>query len=149
MPTVRYQVDDVPPQWADAYFPMPTLSPAGATSVSRFTHGAPGTEAVPVSANHKASGTLSRSPDWHDPSSVAPDSFNPQLYVNDISQLGPPVRYLPARVAMLVEPVIPIGTLGPQGPPTVHMRGRKIGGRRSMHWPKVVPRWPGLNGGSS
>jgi hypothetical protein len=147
--TVRYQVDDVPSQWADAWFPMPTLSPAGATSVSRFTFGAPGTEAVPVSPNHKASGSLSRSPEWHDPSSVAPDSFNPQLYVNDISQLGPTVHYLPLRQAILVEPVVPIGSLGPQGPPSVHMRGRKIGGRRSMHWPRVVPRWPGLSGGSA
>jgi hypothetical protein len=146
---VRYQVDDVPAQWSDAWFPMPTLSPAGATSVARFTHGAPGTEAVPVSPNHTASGTLSRNPEWHPPSSVAPDSFNPQLYVNDISQLGPPVHYMPHSLAMLVDPVVPIGTLGPQGPSAVHMRGRKIGGRRSMHWPRVIPRWPGLNGSSS
>ena len=129
--------------------PMPTLSPAGATSVSWSIYGAWGTEEVPVSANHTASGTLSRSPEWRPPSSVAPDYFLPQVAVQDIRRLGPPVHYLPLPAAQLVPPVEPLGTLGPQGPPTVHMRGRKIGGRRSMHWPKVVPRWPGLNGGSS
>jgi hypothetical protein len=146
MPQVRYRVDDVPPQWADAFMPMPTLSPAGATSVSWSIHAAWGTEQVPVSPNHKASGTLSKSPEWKDPSAVAPDYFCPDVVVQDIRLLGPPVHYLPLPAAMLVPPVEPLGTMGPQGPPAVVMRGRKIGGRRSMHWPRVVPRWPGLNG---
>jgi hypothetical protein len=147
--TVRYQVDGAPPQWADAWMPMPTLTPAGATSVSRFTFGAPGTEEVPLSPNHKASASLSRSSEWHDPSSVAPDYFRPNIYVNDVSQLKPPVRYLPAPVAMLVPPVVPVGTHGPLGPSAVVMRGRKIGGRRSMHWLRAVPTWPNLRGGAA
>jgi hypothetical protein len=146
---VRYKVDDVPAQWADAFMPMPTLSPAGATSVSWSIHAAWGTEQVPVSANHTASGTLSRSPEWHPPSSVAPDWFCPDVAVQDIRRLGPPVSYMPHPVAQLVEPVVPLGTQGPQGPSAVVMRGRKVGGRRSMHWPRVVPFWPGLRGQSS
>jgi hypothetical protein len=149
MPTVRYRVDDVPPQWADAFMPMPTLSPAGSTSVSWTISAAWGTEEVPVSSNHKASGTRSTSPDWKDGSAVAPDYFCPDVAVQDITRLGPPVQYLPLPFAMLVDPVEPIGTLGPLGPSAVVMRGRKVGGRRSMHWPRVVPFWPGLNGGSS
>ena len=146
MPTVRYRVDDVPPQWADAFTPMPTLSPAGATSVSHTIRAAWGTEDVPVSPNHTASGTLSDSADWKPGSAVAPDYFLPDVAVQDITGLGPPVQYLPLPFAMLVDPVQPIGTLGPLGPSAVVMRGRKIGGRRSMHWPRVVPSWPGLNG---
>lgn len=147
MSTVRYRVDDVPPQWADAFMPMPTLSPAGATSVSWTIHAAWGTEDVPLSPNHKASGTLSKSPEWKDQSAVAPNYFRPQVAVQDITRLGPPVRYMPGTVAQLVPPVEPLGQLGPQGPSAVVMRGRKIGGRRSMHWPRVVPRWPNLRGG--
>jgi hypothetical protein len=147
--TVRYKVDGVPAQWADAWMPMPTLSPAGATSVSWSIHAAWGTEQVPVSPNHKASGTLSKSPEWKDPSAVAPDYFCPDVAVQDITRLGPPVHYMPLPFAQLVDPVVPLGTQGPLGPSAVHMRGRKIGGRRSMHWPRVVPRWPNLRGGYS
>jgi len=148
MSTVRYRVDDVPAQWADAFMPMPTLSPAGATSVSWTVKAAWGTEEVPVSANHTAAGTLSRSDDWKPGSAVAPDHILPDVAVQDITALGPPVQYLPLPAAMLVPPVTPVGTLGPLGPSAVVMRGRKIGGRRSMHWPKVVPFWPNLRGGS-
>lgn len=146
MGTVRYKVDGVPGQWADAWMPMPTLSPAGATSVSWTIQGAWGTEDVPVSSNHNASGTLSSSPQWKPPSAVAPDYFCPQVAVQDIRSLGPPVHYMPHSLAQLVDPVVPLGTHGPIGPSAVVMRGRKIGGRRSMHWPRVVPRWPGLGG---
>jgi hypothetical protein len=144
--TVRYKVDDVPPQWADAFMPMPTLTPAGATSVSWTIQAAWGTEDVPVSPNHTASGTLSTNPEWKSPSAVAPDYFRPDIAVQDIRRLGPPVHYMPLPAAMLVPPVVPVGSLGPLGPPAVLQRGRKIGGRRSMHWPRVVPRWPNLRG---
>jgi len=147
--TVRYRVDGVPPEWAAAWMPMPTLSPAGATSVSWTISAAWGTEDVPVSPNHKASGTVSNAPGWRDPSAVAPDFFRPDVAVQDIRLLGPPVRYMPLPFAQLVDPVVPLGTLGPQGPSRVVMRGRKVGGRRSMHWPRVVPRWPNLRGGYS
>lgn len=146
MATVRYTVEGVPPSWADAWFPMPTLSPAGSSSVSWSIYGAWGTEEVPVSSNHTASGTLSRSPEWRPPSSVAPDWFRPQVAVQDIRRLGPPVRWMPSRVAQLVPPVEPQGKLGQLGPSAVVMRGRKIGGRRSMHWPRVFPFWPNLRG---
>lgn len=146
MATVRYKVDDVPGNWADAWMPMPTLSPAGATSVSWTISASWGTEEVPVSPNFKASGTLSNSSAWHDQSSVAPNWIRPDIAVQDIRQLGPPVHYMPLPVAMLVPPVEALGTLGPQGPSRVAMRGRKIGGRRSMFWPRVVPRWPNLRG---
>jgi hypothetical protein len=126
---------------------MPTLTPAGATSVSWTISAAWGTEDVPVTSNHTASGTVSKSPAWHPPSSVAPDFFRPDVAVQDIRRLGPPVHYMPLRYAQQVDPVTPIGSLGPQGPPKVVQRGRKIGGRRSMHWPRVVPRWPNLQGG--
>lgn len=147
MSTVRYRVDDVPAQWADAWMPMPTLTPAGATSVSWTISASWGTEEVPVSPNHKASGTVSKSPEWHDPSSVAPNWFRPDIAVQDIRRLGPPVHYMPLTVAQLVPPITPVGALGPEGPAPVVQRGRKIGGRRSMHWPRVVPRWPNLRGG--
>jgi hypothetical protein len=106
-----------------------------------------GTEQVPVSANHNASGTVSRSPGWRPPSSVAPDYILPDIAVQDITRLGPPVHYMPLPAAELVPPVVPVGAQGPLGGPEVVMRGRKIGGRRSMHWPRVVPRWPNLRGG--
>jgi hypothetical protein len=111
-------------------------------------YGAWGTEEVPVSPNHTASGTLSRSPHWAPPSSVAPNYFRPQIAVQDIRRLGPPVSYLPHPFAQLVDPVVPIGQRGPLGPSAVVQRGRKIGGRRSMHWPRVFPFWPNLRGGS-
>ena len=148
MPTVRYRVDDIPPQWADAWMPMPTLSPAGATSVSHTISAAWGTEEIPVSPNHTASGALSRSAEWRPGSAVAPDWFRPDVAVQDITQLGPPVQYLPLPFAQLVDRVQPIGTLGPLGPSAVVMRGRKVGGRRSMHWPSVSVRWPNLKGQS-
>lgn len=149
MATVRYRVHGVPDQWVDAFFPMPTLTPAGATSVSRFTYGAPGTYAVPLSDNHNASGTLSSNPAWAPPSHVAPDYFLPQLYVNDIRELGPTVRYLPQRVAPIVPPVTPIGAHGPLGPSDVAMGGRKVGGLRSMFWPRARLRWPVINEGTT
>lgn len=146
MATVRYSVDGVPPQWASAWMPMPTLTPAGATSVSWTIQAAWGTEDVPLSPNHTASGTLSSNREWKPPSAVAPDSFRPDIAVQDIRRLGPPVHYMPLSVAQLVPPALPIGDLNPLGPPPVLQRGRKIGGRRSMHWPRVVPRWPNLRG---
>ena len=145
MATVRYRVDGVPDKWRDAWFPMPTLTPAGATSVSWTILGAPGT--MPVrSPRPQGSATMSNSREWFPPSAVAPDYICPQLYTQDIRRLKPPVRYLPARVAELVEPVVPIGQHGPQGPAPVVMGGRKVGCRRSMHWPRVITSWPGLRG---
>jgi len=146
--TVRYRVDGVPQPLADAWTPMPTLSPAGSSSVSWSIYGAWGTEPVPVSPNHTASGTLSRSPEWLPPSAVPPDWFRPQVAVQDITRLGPPVHWMPLQAAQLFPPVIPIGERGPQGPSAVMQRGRKIGGRRSMHWPRVFPFWPNLRGGN-
>lgn len=140
MATVRYTVTGVPEQWVDAFMPMPTLTATAATSVSRFTYGAPGTEPVP-SPRPAGSGTLSNNPAWAPPSSVAPTTFNPTLYVNDIRELGPQVRYLPARVASLVPAVGEIG-----GVSDVAMNGRKVGGRRSMFWPRPNTVWPNVNG---
>lgn len=146
MATVRYSFSGVPPNWADAWSPMPTLSPAGATSVRWTIYGAWGTEEVPLPSNRP--GSLSRNPMWRPPSSVAPDWFRPQLAVQDIRELGPPVSYMPKPVAQLVPPVVPVGKLGPLGPSAVVMRGRKIGGARSMWWQRVIPRWPNLQGGA-
>ncbi len=147
MATVRYAVNGVPPQWTDAWFPMPTLTPAAASSVSRFTFGAPGTEPVP-SPRPAGSMSQSKSPEWAPPSAVAPTYFCPQLYVNDIRHLGPQVRYLPSRVAQLVPPVgTNVGPLGKNGPSAVAMGGRKTGGRRSMYWPQPRVRWPSIFGG--
>lgn len=145
MSTVRYVVEGVPAQWADAFMPMPTLTPAGATSVSWTIYGAWGTEEVPLEPVNRV-GTLSRNPANKVGSDVAPDSFRPDVAVQDITRLGPPVRWMPLPVAQLVDPVTPINQLGPLGNPAVVMRGRKVGGRRSMFWPRVVPRWPNLQG---
>lgn len=147
MATVRYTVEGIPANWADAYFPMPTLTPAGATSVRWTIYGAWGTEEVPLLPSNRV-GSLSRNKDWRPGSTVAPDSFRPQLAVQDIRRLGPPVSYMPKPVAQLVPPVVPVGQRGPLGPSSVHMRGRKVGGRRSMFWPRVFARWPNLQGGS-
>lgn len=153
MATVRYQVDQVPQNaWAHAFFPTPTLSPAGQFSLRRFISGAPGTARV-TSPRPAGAYSLSPSPAWRDPSHSAPDWFAPQLWLNDIRELpvgptasGRGVCYLPHRVAETVPPVVPQGTLGPLGPSAVVMGGRKVGGRRSMHWPRVIPRWPNLSG---
>jgi hypothetical protein len=145
MATVRYRVDDVPAVWADAFMPMPTLTPAGATSVSWTISASWGTEAVPSPAP-AGRGTLTCSPAWLPPSAVAPDYFLPDVAVQDITRLGPPVRWMPLPFAQLADPATPIGSHGPQGPSAVVMRGRKVGGRRSMWWPRAVPRWPNLTG---
>ena len=145
MATVRYRVEGVPPTWADAFMPMPTLTPAGTTSVRWTIYGAWGTEKVPLTPVNRV-GSLSRNPDWRPPSSVAPDWFRPQLAVQDIRRLGPPVHYLPLPFAQLVDPVTPIGQRGPLGPSAVVMRGRKVGGRRSMFWQRATQRWPNLRG---
>jgi hypothetical protein len=147
MATVRYRVEGVPANWADAWFPLPTLSPAGSSSVSWTIWGAWGTEEVPLTPVNRT-GSLSRNPKWLPPSAVAPDWFRPQVAVQDIRRLGPPVSYMPHSMAQLVDPVGKIGERGPLGPSAVVMRGRKIGGRRSMHWPRVFPFWPNLRGGS-
>lgn len=131
----------------DAWMPMPTLSPAGSSSVSWSIYGAWGTEPVPLTPVNRT-GSLSRNPKWLPPSAVAPDWFRPQLAVQDIRRLGPPVNWMPLTPARLVPPVTPIGQVGPLGPSAVVMRGRKIGGRRSMHWPRSFPFWPNLRGGN-
>jgi hypothetical protein len=147
MATVRYRVDGVPAAYAQAWMPMPTLTPAGATSVRWTISAAWGTEPV-HSPPPQGRGTLSASPLWRPPSSVAPDHIRPDIAVQDIRRLGPPVSYMPHTMAQLVDPVTPIGERGPLGPSAVVQRGRKIGGRRSMHWPRVFPFWPNLRGGS-
>lgn len=133
---------------------MPSLSPAGQFSVRRFIHGYPGTLRMP-SPDPAGSYTLSRSPEWKPNShpDVTPDWWAPQLWWNDIAELpvgpshaGSGVHYLPHRVARPVPPVTPQGWLGVQGPGPVAMGGRKIGGKRSMKWPRLVPRWPNLRG---
>lgn len=146
MATVRYRVEGVPSNWADAFAPMPTLTPAGATSVSWTIYGAWGTEVVPLTPVNRV-GSLSRNPDWLPPSAVAPDWFRPQLAVQDIRPLHPQVSYMPHPFAALVDPVTPIGQRGELGPSAVVMRGRKIGGRRSMMWQRATQRWPNLLGG--
>lgn len=155
MPTVRYQVEEVHPSgWAAAWFPSPGLTPAGQTSVRRFIHGYPGTARV-TSPSPAGAFSASSSPAWRSPSSVAPDWIAPQLWWQDIawkggnvgpSSSGGGVSYMPRPVAQVVPPVVPIGTLGPQGPSPIAMTGRKVGGRRAMHWPRVVIRWPDLSG---
>lgn len=154
MAEVRYQVDEVPESaWAHAFFPMPSLTPAAQTSVSRFTTGYPGTVRV-TSPRPAGAYRASQSPDWHGPSDVAPDWFAPQLWLNEISQLRPGatpagggISYMPKPVAQEVPPVIPVNaSYGPDGPPPVAMTGRKVGGRRSMWWPRSIIRWPDLGG---
>lgn len=169
MAHVRYQVDGVPQDGrAHAWFPQPGLTPAGFSSVRRFISGWPGTVRVPTTkagvpgvthscvgldSNYNASGTLSLSPDYVPPSAVAPDWFAPQVWLSEINELptapsssGMGIRRLPARVAVEVPPVTPLGTWGPLGPSQVAMGGRKVGGRRSMIWPRVITRWPNLGG---
>lgn len=146
MATVRYKVEDVPSNWADAFMPMPTLTPAGSSSVSWTISASWGTEDVPLTPPNRP-GSLSRNKDWKPGSAVAPDFFRPQVAVQDITRLGPPVHYMPLKLAQLVDPVTPIGQRGPLGPSAVVMRGRKVGGRRSMFWPRVTARWPNLRGG--
>ncbi|HUO48229.1 MAG TPA: hypothetical protein VMU09_05300, partial [Acidimicrobiales bacterium] len=116
-------------------------------SISRFTKGAPGT--VPVHTPRPAgSMSLSRSPEWLPGSAVAPDATVCNEYVNEIAELkiAGGVSYMPRQVAALVEPVGHIGSHGPLGPSQVVMGGRKVGGRRSMHWPRTITRWPNLRG---
>lgn len=154
MPVVRYQVDEVPANaWAEAFFPTPGLTPAGQFSLRRMITGFPGTVRV-TSPRPAGAYRASSSPEWQSPSDVAPNWFAPQLWLDSYTQYahigatpsGGGVSYMPKQVAAPVEPVVPQGTLGPLGPSKVAMGGRKIGGRRAMHWPRVVPRWPNLNG---
>ena len=150
MATVRYQVDGVPAYAIHAFMPTPGLSPAGSSSITRFTHGAPGTMPVP-SPKPAGAFRLSCSPQYSPPSEVAPDYFLPQLYFNEIAELrlAGGVSYLPPPVAHEVAPVTPQGAHGPQGPAKVAMAGRKVGGRRSMHWPRAIISWPDLAGRST
>lgn len=147
MATVRYRVDGVPPGWIDAFTPRPTLTPAGTFSIRHTISASWGTEDIP-SPRPAGSARLSSSPRWHPPSDVAPDYFRPDVAVVDIRQMGGGganagrIRFQPRRAA--VAP-IPVGTIN-YPPAPVAMRGRKIGGRRSMHWPRVITRWPGLDG---
>lgn len=154
MAHVAYQVDGVPQtEWAHAFFPTPGLTPAGATSLTRFVSGLAGTERIP---SPKPAGAFraSSSRQYHAPSEVAPDWFAPQIwtdYYTIHAQIAPTsggsgVKYMPHRVAQQVPPVVPQGTLGALGPSQVAMGGRKVGGRRSMHWPRLLPRWPNLAG---
>ncbi len=159
MATVRYQVDGVPQTgWAHAWFPTPPLSPAGAFSLSRFIHGYPGTMRV-ASPKPAGSHTMSDSAEWMPWGSaeVGPDFFAPQLYWTDIAEqtvgatnAGNGVGYMPHRVAVDVEPMVPQGVIGiipgRNRPAEVAMGGRKVGGVRSMHWPRSFIRWPSLSG---
>lgn len=156
MASVRYQVDGVhQDSWAHAWFPTPPLSPAGTSSVRYMIHGSPGTERVPSpsprfdrTASHLAGGP------YRNGSDVAPDWFAPQVWFTEIKDMpvGPSssglgIRYLPKRVAVEVPPVVPVNAQwGPNGPSPIAMSGRKIGGRRSMHWPRSLIRWPNLRG---
>ena len=155
MATVRYQVDQVPQnEWASAFFPPPCLSPAGQFSIGRMIHGFPGTWRIQA-PDAAGSQTLSKNPDWApwSDSRVSPNWFAPQLWWNDVAELGGggssagnKLAYLPRRRAQVVPPFIPQGERGIQGPGPVAMGGRKIGGRRSMHWLRSIPRWPNLAG---
>jgi hypothetical protein len=153
MATVRYQVDGVPETaWAHAFFPMPGLTPAASSSIRRFIQGYPGTERIP-SPRPAGAYRASPSPQFQGPSDVAPDWFAPQLWSHDIRELpvgpthaGTGINYLPHRKAFPVDPIVPQGTLGPLGPSQVAMTGRKVGGRRSMHWLRSVISWPSLGG---
>lgn len=146
MATVRYQVDGLDDNsHAHAFFPVPGLTPAAQSSLRYRISGVPGTMRVP-SPRPAGAFAASTSPEWLSPSDAAPDWFAPQIWVNDISGLpvgptasGRGIRYLPGRRAQIVPPVTPqAGVAG------VAMTGRKIGGRRSMHWPRSIIRWPGL-----
>ena len=152
MSTVRYQVDEVTEdQHAHAFFPVPGITPAAQSSISRFVHGYPGTMRV---ASPRPAGAYRASPSsqWHPPSEVAPDWFAPQLWWNDIAELpvgptasGRGVRFRPGPLTALI-PVPVVDQSVAAGPPPIAMRGRKIGGRRSMHWPRTLIRWPNLKG---
>lgn len=142
MAVVRYRVDGVPEAWADAFFITPGLTPAGRFSTRWSIQAAWGTESVPSPAP-AGRGTLTNSPEWRPPSSVAPDAFLPQVAVQDIRDFKPAggtVKWYPSRYAT---PPVPVGRIN-YPPPPVKMRGRKVGGRRSMHWPRTITRWPGL-----
>ena len=154
MPTVRYQVDEVPSSaWAEAFFPTAGITPAASSSISRFVSGYPGTARI-ASPRPAGAYTAFSSPEWSSPSAVAPDWFAPQLWLDEYTVHAHPaatpagggVSYMPKQLAQTVDPVVPQGGLGPLGPSQVAMTGRKVGGRRSMHWPRVLPRWPGLDG---
>lgn len=154
MATVRYQVDGVHQNaWSHAFFPTPGLTPAGQFSLRRFIRGFPGTMRVDSPAPAGAF-RASPSPEFHSPSEVAPPWFAPQIWYDDLrggrpispTSSGAGISYMPHQAAHQVEPAVPIGSTGPLGPSQVAMSGRKIGGRRSMKWPRTIITWPSLSG---
>lgn len=139
MAQVRYRVDQLPAgENAHAFLPMPGLSAAGSSHGEVDVFGAWGT--MPVPSPHPATSPhLSRSPLLRTPSDVAPDYFCPQIGIAGTRNMRPPVRYLPNHSRIPA----PAGAIADQ-PSPVLMRGRKIGTRWSMIWPRVVTRWPNI-----
>jgi hypothetical protein len=140
VPTVRYQVDGLAGLGANAhaFMPSPGLTPAGSSHGEVDVWGAPGT--LPVPAPHPATSPhLSRSRWLRTPSDVAPDYFTPQIYVAGMRNMRPPVHYMPNHSRIPT----PTGSITTQ-PAPVLARGRKIGGRFSMIWPRTITRWPNL-----
>ena len=138
MPTVRYQVDEVPlGANAHAFFPMPSLSPAGSSHGLVHVFGAPGTERVP-SPRPAGALAMSPSPAWQSRSASAPDWFAPQLGIASPKNMQPPVFWTvnDSRIPT------PIGEYNRVARPV--QAGRKVGGISAQWWPKAVPRFPNL-----
>jgi hypothetical protein len=140
---VRYAVESIPARAVSAF--TPSLTRPGIVATRGLTHvvGFPGTELVPVespglpppSFTPKTAG-----------SSCAPDAITPDIYEASPANMGP---FAPAGAARIRWGTneIPIAALGwqPVAPVAVTWRPR-IGGRRTIGWPRVSPSFPPVTG---
>lgn len=144
MGKVRYQVDGIGGLGANAaaFMPMPGLTPAGATHGDVDVFGAWGTLRVPA-PRPATSPRSSSSPATGErvPSDVSPNYMLPQIGIAGTRNMRPPVRYLPQAMRHRIP--TPAGSITVQ-PSDVRQRGRKIGQRWAMIWPRTVTRWPNV-----
>lgn len=141
--SVRYRVFDVPAMGAGAFMPTPSTNAPASSWGLVLVDGAPGTEPVPAPSPQSAylpSLTARGGVDSAQGSMVSPDVILPSVYVARADNMGPAAdagigmrtrRLAPMPVPSFSYPRIPIPAQTPA----------RIGGRRTMVWPRSFQRF--------
>lgn len=135
----RYRVLDLPVVGAGAYLPTAAINPVASSYGLVHVYGAPGTLPVPVSKPESVWAPPTSADKMTQPSWCAPDVILPSIYIASAENMGPSQHF---GMAMRRHTPLPVPAVTWISLAKRAMVMRKVGGRRSIPWPRAFQRFP-------